>query len=74
MKICLSVHLFACISAATTGRIYVKSDIRDFYENLSVCLSVHLFACISAATTGRIYVKSDIRDFYENLSRKSKFG
>jgi len=29
--VCLSVHLFACISAATSGRIYVKSDIRDFY-------------------------------------------
>ena len=30
-----SVRLSACISAAVTGRIFVKFDIEVFYENLS---------------------------------------
>ena len=31
----MSVRLSACISAASTVRIFVKFDIRIFYENLS---------------------------------------
>jgi hypothetical protein len=32
---CLSIRLSECISAVPTGRISVKFDIVDFYENLS---------------------------------------
>jgi hypothetical protein len=31
----MSTRLSACISAIPTGRIFVKFDIVDFYENLS---------------------------------------
>jgi hypothetical protein len=40
LYVCLSVCPSACISAVPTGRIFVKFDIGDFYENLSALVKI----------------------------------